>query len=161
VRRQEAGEQDVGDRSEEAGEQEVGDRSEETGGRGTVRWLRSVSSCERPEAQRRVSSLLWGQRRVTGLIPQQEDRLLPPNRPSTPPPNRPWTPPPRRLLPGLDVVKQVLPALVDGAQLGVDLRLLRPVGRDQLLPQLLQVGFTLTEGAHLLHAVLMEEKEEK
>lgn len=49
----------------------------------------------------------------------------------------------------------MLPAVIDVAQLLVDLRLLGLVaGRDDLLSQLLQVGFVLTEEVDLLHTVL-------
>lgn len=58
-------------------------------------------------------------------------------------------------LPGLDVVEQVLPAVVDVLQLVIDLCLFRLVtGRDELLSELLQVGFILAEQVDLFHTVL-------
>lgn len=64
--------------------------------------------------------------------------------------------------PVLDVVEQVLPAVVDVLQLVVDLRLFGLVaGCDELLPELLQVGFVLTEQVDLLHAVLKKESEKE
>lgn len=65
----------------------------------------------------------------------------------------------RRVLPGLDVVKQVLPAVVDVLQLVIDLRLFGLVaGRDELLSQLLQMGLVLAEQVDLFHTVLMKKK---
>lgn len=62
------------------------------------------------------------------------------------------------VLPGLDVVEQVLPAVVDVLQLVVDLRLFGLVaGRDELLSQLLQMGLVLAEQVDLLHAVLKKQ----
>lgn len=56
----------------------------------------------------------------------------------------------------------MLPAVVDVLQLVVDLRLLGLVaGSDELLPELLQVGFILTEQVDLLHTVLMREQQER
>lgn len=53
------------------------------------------------------------------------------------------------------MVEQVLPALVDALDLVIDLALLGLVGgRDELLSQLLQVSFVLTEQVDLLHTVL-------
>lgn len=66
-----------------------------------------------------------------------------------------------RVLPGLDVVEQVLPAVVDVLQLVVDLRLFGLVaGSDELLTQLLQVGLVLAEQVDLFHAVLSDEASE-
>lgn len=67
------------------------------------------------------------------------------------------------LSPGLNVVEQVLPALVDAPDLVVDLALLGLVGGcDELLSQLLQVSLVLTEQVDLLHTVLpMRERERK
>lgn len=60
--------------------------------------------------------------------------------------------------PGLDVVEQMLPAVVDVRQLVVDLRLFGLVaGRDELFSELLQVGFVLTEQVDLFHTVLQRE----
>ena len=62
-------------------------------------------------------------------------------------------------LPGLYVVKQMLPTVVDVLQLVVDLRLLGLVaGGDELFSELLQVGFILTEEVDLLHTILTEEE---
>lgn len=59
------------------------------------------------------------------------------------------------VLPGLYVIKQVLPAVVDVLQLVVDLGLLGLVASgDELLSKQLQVGFILTEEVDLLHTVL-------
>lgn len=59
--------------------------------------------------------------------------------------------------PGLDVVEQMLPAVVDVLQLVVDLSLFRLVaGRDELFSELLQMGFILAEQVDLFHTVLME-----
>ena len=70
--------------------------------------------------------------------------------------------PPSRFLPGLYVVEQMLPAVVDVLQLVVDLRLLRAVaGGDELLPELLEVRLVLAEQVDLLHAVLVQEQKEK
>lgn len=76
----------------------------------------------------------------------------------------PTFPPPvtscSRLLPGLYVVEQVLPAVGDVLQLVVDLRLFRLVaGSDELLSKLLQMCFILTEQVDLLHAILFEGQE--
>lgn len=58
-------------------------------------------------------------------------------------------------LPGIDVVEQVLPAVADVLQRVVDLCFFSLVaGCHELLSELLQVGFILTEQVHLLHAVL-------
>lgn len=68
---------------------------------------------------------------------------------------------PLGLLPGLDMVEQVLPALVDALDLVIDLILLGLVaGRDELLSQLLQVSLVLTEQVDLLHAVLHRQGKE-
>ena len=57
--------------------------------------------------------------------------------------------------PGLDVVEEVLPALVDLLQRASDLGLLGLVaGQQQLLAQLLQVALVLAEQVDFLHAVL-------
>lgn len=64
------------------------------------------------------------------------------------------------LSPGLDVVEQVLPALVDALDLVTDLALPGLVaGRDELLSELLQVSLVLTEQVDLLHAVLQRQGE--
>lgn len=69
-------------------------------------------------------------------------------------------PPPPPLFfssPGLDVVEQMLPAVVDVRQLVVDLCLFGLVaGRDELFSELLQVGFVLTEQVDLFHTVLRD-----
>lgn len=60
-------------------------------------------------------------------------------------------------LPGSDVVKEVVPPLIDLLQRPTDLGLLGLVaGQQQLLPQLLQVALVLTEQVHFLHAVLVK-----
>lgn len=65
-----------------------------------------------------------------------------------------------RVLPGLDVVKQVLPAVVDVLQLVIDLRLFGLVaGRDELLSELLQMGLVLAEQVDLFHTVLRKKHE--
>lgn len=63
--------------------------------------------------------------------------------------------------PGLDVVEQMLPAVVDVLQLVVDFRLLRLVaGCDELFSELLQMRFILTEEIDLFHTVLVEKSME-
>lgn len=63
--------------------------------------------------------------------------------------------------PGLNVVEQMLPAVVDILQLVVDFRLLRLVaGCDELFSELLQMGFILTEEVDLFHTVLVEKSME-
>lgn len=53
------------------------------------------------------------------------------------------------------MVEQVLPAVVDVLQLVIDLCLFCLVaGRDELLSELLQMGFILTEQVDLFHTVL-------
>lgn len=65
-------------------------------------------------------------------------------------------------VPGLDVVEQVLPAVVDVLQFVVDLCLFGFVaGGEQLLSQFLQVGFILTEQVDLLHTVLKRQQKRK
>lgn len=57
--------------------------------------------------------------------------------------------------PGFNLVEKVVPPLVDLLQRAVDLRPLGLVaGQQQLLTQLLQVAFILTEQVDFLHAVL-------
>lgn len=64
------------------------------------------------------------------------------------------------LLPGLDVVEQVLPAITDVLDLFIDLILLGLIaGADELLSQLLQMSLVLTEQVYFLHAVLQGEDE--
>lgn len=62
-------------------------------------------------------------------------------------------------LPGLYVIKQMLPAVVDVLKLIIDICLLGLVaGGDELLSELLQVGLILTEQVDLLHAVLLRKE---
>lgn len=64
--------------------------------------------------------------------------------------------------PGFDVMKEIVPALVDLQQRATDLGLLGLVaGQHQLLTQLLQVALVLTEQVDFLHAVLCEHETHK
>lgn len=76
-------------------------------------------------------------------------------------------PPPHPLssfssLPGLNLVEEVVPALVELLQGAADLSLLGLVaGQQQLLAQLLQVALVLAEQVDFLHAVLRERKQKR
>lgn len=57
--------------------------------------------------------------------------------------------------PGLDVVEEVVPALVDLLQRAMDLALFGLIaGQQQLLSQLLKVALVLAEQIDFLHAIL-------